>query len=348
MATSPLVTAILLTYNCEDFVAEALRSVLAQDCGPMEILISDDASEDDTFEVLNHELATYAGPHRVRLQRRPVNSGTKSAHLNDVFPSCAGEILVSFDGDDVSVRHRVRRIVDAFHTNPEARAIYSRYSLMDAAGRPLGPPTVPHPASGQEASTWFARVDANASGATLAVRREVVEKFPPLAPEIAEDIVLPFRASLLGDVVFLDESLVKARRHAGSLTTDLERFESIERYRERHEAGIERAAGNLESRRADLRVAETLFPSRAARAETAGGRRRRLPRHRQTDRSPDEPLRWGPPADARSPDPSRSLSGTPGAPRSPGPRTAPLSPLQAPGPGRRPARPARSGSVRRC
>jgi hypothetical protein len=262
MATSPLVTAILLTYNCEDFIAEALRSVLAQDCGPMEILISDDASEDDTFEVLNHELATYAGPHRVRLQRRPVNSGTKSAHLNDVFPSCAGEILVSFDGDDASVRHRVRRIVDAFHTNPEARTIYSRYSLMDAAGRPLGPPTVPHPASGQEASTWFARVDANASGTTLAVRREVVEKFPPLAPEIAEDIVLPFRASLLGDVVFLDESLVKARRHAGSLTTDLERFESIERYRERHEAGIERAAGNLESRRADLRVAETLFPSR--------------------------------------------------------------------------------------
>jgi glycosyltransferase involved in cell wall biosynthesis len=263
MGTPPPVTAILLSHDCQEYVAEALRSVLAQVCEPMEVMISDDASEDGTFEVLHQEVAAYAGPHRVRLQRRQVNSGSKSAHLNDVFPSCKGEILVSFDGDDVSDPHRVRKIVDAFRAHPEARAVYSRYSLMDASGRPLGPATVPHPAPGQEASEWFARVDANASGATLAVRREVVEKFPPLDPRIAEDIVLPFRASLLGEVVFLDESLVRARRHAASLTTDLERFESLDRYRARQEIGIARAARNLDSRRADLRVAKSLFPSRA-------------------------------------------------------------------------------------
>jgi glycosyltransferase involved in cell wall biosynthesis len=260
---SPLVTAILLTYDSEPYVAAALASVLAQDYRPMEVLISDDASTDGTYDVLQRELAGYAGPHRVRLRRREANSGSKSAHLNDVFPLCSGEVLVSFDADDVSGGHRVSRIVAAFRSDPRIQAVFSRYSLMDASGRPLGDATVPHPPSAEGTSAWFARVDANASGTTLAVRRDVVERFPPLIPEIAEDLVLPFRASLLGEVAFLDESLVTARRHPDSLTTDLERYDSIDRYRSRQELGIERAARNLESRLADLRVAESRSPERA-------------------------------------------------------------------------------------
>jgi hypothetical protein len=94
----------------------------------------------------------------------------------------------------------------------------------------------------------------------LAIRREVLEKFAALDPEINEDIVLPFRASLLGEVEFIDEPLVKARRHAGSLTADLERFVSLEAYRARMQQGIERADKNLASRLADIRSAE-LMPS---------------------------------------------------------------------------------------
>lgn len=179
-----------------------------------------------------------------------------------MLPRCTGEILVSFDGDDISEPHRVRRILDAFRSDRRIHAVYSGYSQMDAAGRPRGAVKVPHPAPGEPASRWFARVDANAPGATLAVRREVIERFPPLDPRIAEDLILPFRASLLGEVAFLDEPLVRVRRHAASLTTELERFQSVEKHRVRLERGIEHAARNLESRKADLRVAERLFPDR--------------------------------------------------------------------------------------
>jgi hypothetical protein len=77
---------------------------------------------------------------------------------------------------------------------------------------------------------------------TLAIRRGVVEKFGGLAPDINEDIVLPFRASLLGDVVYLDENLVRARRHGASLTQSHDNFASLERYRQRVKLGVERAA----------------------------------------------------------------------------------------------------------
>ncbi|MFU8858721.1 MAG: glycosyltransferase, partial [Deferrisomatales bacterium] len=259
----PTVTGILLCYNCEDFVADALRSALAQSCDePIEILVSDDASTDATFPIVRDVLSGYDGPHRTRLLRRGTNSGSKSAHLNDVFPRARGDILVSFDGDDVSESGRVRKIIDRFQADPSLHGVYSSYSVIDPQGRPRGTARVPHPPAGRSARQWFARVDAYAAGTTLAVRREVVERFPPLDPDIHEDIVLPFRASLLGGVAYLPEPLVRARRHAASLTADLEQFASLDAYRERMRLGIARARRNVASRLEDLATARRLLPGR--------------------------------------------------------------------------------------
>jgi glycosyltransferase involved in cell wall biosynthesis len=256
------VSAILLCYDSEAFVREAIRSALAQDYGgPMEILISDDGSADRTFEVVQEIVAEYPGPHTVRLWRRETNAGSKSAHLNHVLPHATGDVLVSFDDDDVSEADRVQRIVDAFSA-PDVQAVYSSFSLISEDGASRGAGRVPHPAHGEDSSSWFARVDAYAAGTTLAVRRGVVETFGSLEPDVHEDIALPFRASLLGEVVYLPEALVKARRHAGSLTADLARFRSIEDYRERMQRGIAQAGRNLASRLSDLDEMEALQPER--------------------------------------------------------------------------------------
>ena len=261
----PRVTAILLTFNCESLVREALRSVLGQRFdGPLEIIVSDDASSDGTFQRLRQELAEAPADRAVHLLRRSTNSGSKSAHLNDVFPRCTGDLLVSFDADDVSEPHRLARLVDAFERHPDARAVYSAYSLLDDTGRVRRIARVPHPDFDTDAATWFARVDAYAAGATLAIRRDVVERFGPLDPAIHEDIVLPFRASLLGKVVYVDEPLVRVRRHAASLTADHDRYASLEAYRTRMLLGIERARRHYGSRLADLDHAEALFPGRSA------------------------------------------------------------------------------------
>jgi glycosyltransferase involved in cell wall biosynthesis len=264
MQVRPSVSAILLCYNCDQFVENALRSVIEQEYdGPMEIIISDDASTDDTVGVVERELARCHGAHVIRFSRRTTNTGSKSAHLNDVFPGASGDILISFDADDISEKHRVRRIVETFRSDSSVQAVYSSYSLIDRFGRPCGSGMVPHPPSTRSASAWFARVDAYAAGATLAVRRSVVENFGPLDPEVHEDIELPFRASLLGEVAFIDAPLVRFRRHAESLTADWERFASIKDYRSRFLLGIERAKRNTQSRLADLRTAEAMMPTRA-------------------------------------------------------------------------------------
>jgi glycosyltransferase involved in cell wall biosynthesis len=268
----PSVSAILLAYNCERFVAEAVDSALNQDYrGPLEIVLSDDASTDRTFAVLQERAARYKGAHRVEIRRRRQNAGSKSAHLNDVFSACMGEILVSFDGDDVAETSRVRKIVEKFLGHRQAKAVYSSYSLVDQLGRLRGRGDVPHPPDGLDAAAWFARVDAYASGATLAVHRSVVDTFGSLDPKINEDVVLPFRASLLGRVGFVAEPLVKVRRHPESFTADWQRFASLEHYRERMQLGIERAEWAMRSRLADLRTAAALMPDQRDRWERLRG-----------------------------------------------------------------------------
>jgi cellulose synthase/poly-beta-1,6-N-acetylglucosamine synthase-like glycosyltransferase len=259
----PSVSAILLSYNCEAFIGDALRGALSQDYeAPIEILVSDDASTDGTFHVAQDAVARYAGPHRVRLNARARNSGSKSAHLNDIFPMCSGDFFVSFDGDDVAEPSRVRLIMEQFDADPAVQAVYSSYSLIGDAGQADAVRKVQHTPEGTDAAAWFARVDAFAPGATLAVRRQVVDAFGPLDPEVNEDVVLPFRASLLGKVQFIDAPLVRVRRHPDSLTADVERFASVEHYRHRMRRGIDKARRARDGRLQDIRRASELMPER--------------------------------------------------------------------------------------
>lgn len=254
----PAVTAVLLSYDCEAYVGAALDGILAQDyAGPLEIVVSDDASRDATFEIVQARAAQYRGPHRLVVKQRQSNSGSKSAHLNGVLPGCGGELLVSFDGDDVSMPTRVSRIADRFVSNPAVQAVYSSFALTGNGKRPA---RVPHPPPATDAAAWFARIDAYAAGATLAVRRTVVDAFGDLDPSLNEDVQLPFRAGLLGDVEFIDEPLVQVNRRSGSFTADWQRYESLDAYRERMFAGLDTAARARRSRLADIETAARRQP----------------------------------------------------------------------------------------
>ena len=60
----PLVTFALLAYNQERFVREAVRAAFEQTYRPLEIILSDDCSQDGTFEVLMNMAQSYTGPHK--------------------------------------------------------------------------------------------------------------------------------------------------------------------------------------------------------------------------------------------------------------------------------------------
>lgn len=105
----PLVTAIIPTYNSSASVLRALESVVAQDFEGLEIIIVDDASNDDTVsKVKNSEFSDQC--RIIELER---NAGASAAR-NRGIGAAVGEFVAFLDSDDswepTKISHQVKRM----------------------------------------------------------------------------------------------------------------------------------------------------------------------------------------------------------------------------------------------
>lgn len=107
---SPLVTVLLPTYNCEDYVRESIQSILNQTFGDFELIVIDDASTDRTIQVIEA-----FNDARIRLIRKPKNSGYTDS-LNYGLGIARGCFIARMDADDISLPTRFEKQV-AFLTS---------------------------------------------------------------------------------------------------------------------------------------------------------------------------------------------------------------------------------------
>lgn len=211
----PLVTFVLLAYNQEKYIREAVEGALAQDYPNLEIIISDDASTDATWEIIENAVADYAGRHRVHLNRNPVNLGI-SGHVQKVFECVSGDLVVLAAGDDLSVASRVSELVAAWRAVGSLEAvIYSDVRPVDEESLEVTWAEAVYP--GPHTLHAMATGNLRVLGATTAYTRNVVVGFPVIAKEVIhEDRVLPFRALLLGgQAIYVDAKLVNYRVNGG-------------------------------------------------------------------------------------------------------------------------------------
>ena len=100
---TPLVSVIMSAKNSEQTVSQAVKSIQAQTYENIEILILDDASTDNTFEILS-ELAD--SDRRIKLYKNQKNIGlTKS--LNKLISFANGSYIARQDSDDYSEKNRI-------------------------------------------------------------------------------------------------------------------------------------------------------------------------------------------------------------------------------------------------
>ena len=217
MSERPLVTFALLCFNQEAFVAEAVRGALAQDYSPLEVLISDDASTDRTWEIVLREVANYSGPHRLRLHRNEANLSC-TVHTLSALAMASADLVVFGAGDDISLPHRTSAIAAVAQAQPEAMSFWSDMIMIDEAGNDVGP----MPAYFERSTDIevLAVKGLAPIGANQAYRKAVGEVFGGVDRRAAsEDLVLHFRAALLGVVVKVPGYLLRWRRHMGSMET---------------------------------------------------------------------------------------------------------------------------------
>ena len=98
----PKVSVLMSVFNAEDFIQEAVDSVLQQTFSDFEFIIVDDASTDGSLQ----RLCSYHDP-RIRILRNETNMGLTRS-LNKGMEFVRGEYVARMDADDVSLPSRLQ------------------------------------------------------------------------------------------------------------------------------------------------------------------------------------------------------------------------------------------------
>lgn len=116
--TQPLVTIVIIAYNEERFIAEAIESALGQTYSNIEIIVVDDGSKDSTLVIANR----YRPKVTVVSQ---ANSGNCSFPRNAGLYIATGEYISFLDADDILLPTKITKQVALLEKYPEAAYVVS-------------------------------------------------------------------------------------------------------------------------------------------------------------------------------------------------------------------------------
>lgn len=131
----PLISVVIPTYRSGDFVSRAIDSALAQEGVRCEVVIVDDASPDDTADLVE---ARYGSRPDVVLVRLPANGGPSAAR-NAGMREARGDWIAVLDADDAFDQGRLLRLLSAAQ-RLDADVVADNIRYYDAAARTLSEP----------------------------------------------------------------------------------------------------------------------------------------------------------------------------------------------------------------
>ena len=132
MEGSLLVSVIMPAYNSAAFIAEAIRSVLQQTHQHWELLIIDDASQDDTVSFIEKFQATDS---RIKLFQNKDNKGA-GVSRNKGIEGAQGIYIAFLDADDLWLPQKLETQLEFMQAHDLAMT-FSSYLLMDEKGNDL-------------------------------------------------------------------------------------------------------------------------------------------------------------------------------------------------------------------
>jgi len=200
-------------YNGEEYLREAIDSVLNQSFKDFELLIINDGSTDDSQEIIN----SYEDDRIICYRQE--NSGIVVS-LNRVLVAAQGEYLIRMDADDICLPERFARQVEFMDAHPDVGICGSWIYIIDVQGRVGGIKRYPVDDELIRAEMFFESPFAHPS----VILRRVVLKNNNLqydGPPYAEDYRLWAKLLSLTKFANLPEPLLKYRQGVGSGSNSL-------------------------------------------------------------------------------------------------------------------------------
>jgi hypothetical protein len=217
LGTVPTVEIIVITYNHEAYLGEAIDSILAQETSfPIHVTIVDDVSTDNTREVAGRY--ANADPDRVRLIVNPTNVFNNVALL-EVLAESRAEYIAVLDGDDYWIDPlKLQKQVDFMNDHADCALSYHNAELVYQDGRPKqyrNPPS--QPAFSNIHELFVRNFIANCS---VLYKRAALEEIPDWYSGVeAGDWYMHLLAARHGRIAYLPEPMAAYRIHAGGMWT---------------------------------------------------------------------------------------------------------------------------------
>jgi len=207
----PLVSVVMPVYNGDRFLRPAIESILTQTYQDLELVIIDDGSSDDSYQIV----MSYHDP-RIRIHQNRQNQGIVAA-LNRGITESRGEFICRMDADDIAVPSRIQRQVEQMRANELLAVLGTNALLIDESGIEVGRAT--YPTTAAQIRKKLFKHNPFAHGSTM-IRRSVLDMHGLYNPRFLhnEDYDLWLRIASMHEVANLPEFLLKRRIHGGNIT----------------------------------------------------------------------------------------------------------------------------------
>lgn len=174
LVAKPLVSVAMITYNHEEYIEEAINSVLMQETDfDVELIISNDNSPDQTDTIIQRILKEHPKSHWIKYIKHEKNIGMMP-NLNDNFQRCLGKYIAICEGDDYwTDPQKLQKQIDFLENNPEYVITYSDIQAFDSNGHLQNPGGVTRDVEAKELQKCI-----NISTLTTCFRN-VVKELPP-------------------------------------------------------------------------------------------------------------------------------------------------------------------------
>ena len=229
------ISVAFIVYNGARYIRTQLDSIIAQTLKVDEIIVCDDASSDNTKEILEEYKNKH--PNLFFNYYNKVNIGP-TKNIEKAIQACTGDIIFLADQDDYWETNKVEAIVKWFVANPAMNGLLTNGSLMDSNGgidNKYGLWDImsfPYKAvkSDEDLKLYINTVENCVTGATLAIRNNLpfLHKPFPTIKNLVHDRWLAMNLAENNSLGILEEKLIRYRIHSaqaiGGKSENIENF----------------------------------------------------------------------------------------------------------------------------
>jgi glycosyltransferase involved in cell wall biosynthesis len=233
------ISVALIVYNGAQYMRVQLDSILAQTHKVDEIIICDDASYDNTKEILDEYKNKH--PNLFFIHYNKQNLGP-TKNIEKAIQSCTGELILLADQDDYWETNKVNTVVKWFEQNPTMNGVFTNgtlmnskeeldnnYALWDIMSFPYKTIKSKNELN-NNLKLYINTVENCVTGATLAIRNNLpfLKQPFPIIKNLVHDRWLAINLAENNSLGILEDKLIRYRIHSaqaiGGMTKNIEKY----------------------------------------------------------------------------------------------------------------------------